>query len=281
MMSASYHQHYNNTVAYSNEHSGALGGTDLPKKKRSHRPRGCRGGGSRRARKASRELQRSDENTHPHFLGNLRVQSKLYSIREGPPLVDESFVSGFCFEDESIHAMPSVYPTATRIDFDILPSLPPTQKIMTADSDCSRSLLSALPPQQSSTHEKPFYSSLHTENMPNSCFQTQSLYNLHLPPVHTSEHEPDTTTFNNIHVPNTIANYTPEHFNHHHHAHIQPFSNHAYFIQNQIIQPPSDFHQNERINKQQQMLAGGGSLFLTSPRSFLTGCRNAATSSIF
>lgn len=284
MMSTSYHHQYNNSVAYSNENSGSLGDTDLPKKKRSHRPRGCRGGGSRRARKASRELQRSDENTHPLFLGKLQLQSKLYSIREGPPFMDASFVSGSGFEDESIHEMPSLHPTDPRMDFGILPSLPPMQRTMTIENDYSHLLLNALPPKPSSTYERPFYSSLQTQNVPTSSVQTQSLYQLHLPPTYTSEHEPDNATVNIVNTSSTIANYpldTINHHPHHHPAHIQPFSNHTYLIQNQSIQPPADFHRNERIDKQRQMLAGGGSLFLTSPRSFLTGCRNAATSSIF
>lgn len=43
-----------------------------------------------------------------------------------------------------------------------------------------------------------------------------------------------------------------------------------------VAQPTSNYH-SERIKKQQAMLAGGGSLFATSPRSFLMGRKKAPT----
>jgi len=338
MINASYHRQDN--IGPSHEQTGASGDQILLKKRRSHRPRGCRGGGSRRARKAARESQRNDENMEPPILGKLRTQGILYCIHEGLPSLETSSSSGSGSDDESLiplgvrstaevkscpndawsecsilpslsqinrtfryydgdgSLMPSqvraslpntsvLYPSAPRSDFDILPTLSQMQR-NTLDKD-GPLIMRDLPPLPSSSNPLGMMSysnvrhldlasestSNQTRSIPFPSFNNQQ----DVPPT-IFEYEPRANEHSHpFIIPFTAQVFHHESRNPHQNVHIEPFVNQKHPTYHHPIQPPSEFYRHERIEKQRQMLAGGGSLFLTSPRSFLTGSRNGATSS--
>jgi hypothetical protein len=341
-MNASYHRPEN--YGFLPEQTGASGEHTLLKKRRSHRPRGCRGGGSRRARKAARENQKNDENTEPQIPGKLRTQGILYSIHEGLPSLETSSSSSSGSDDESLMAlgvrstasvqshpnggwseysilpslsqanrtfrhqdgnespMPSgiqasvpyasvLYPPAPRSEFNILPSLSQMQRssLDKGGTPLMRDL-PALPPSSNPSGLMPYSSARHLDiaadssSNPTRSVQFSSFTNRQdiTPSIYEYESRSNEHSQHFI-VPFQTQVYHRECDHLPKQVPIEPFVTHKHppTHYHHPIQPPSEFHRHERIEKQRQMLAEGGSLFLTSPRSFLTGSRNGATSSFF
>lgn len=255
-------------------------------KKRSHRPRGCRGGGSRRARKERRELQ---------FLAHTQqLQQTLPAIGQtcSTGIPSNELHSGVSFQEPELPVLPylqfsssfsSSGSDASDIShglvnskasgYDILPSMPTTQRSTTSSLEHGGNNyrdMTPLPPLPS-VHTAASFSSL----VKGQTLQTSYNDRFHTQGAPTTAHDcAPMTTFSNNQTVSSVSTSLE----------LLPFmftdiiaTGSSYYhpdnIHNLILD--DDFHRGynttERIKKQQDMLAGGGSLFATSPKSFLLG----------
>ena len=318
MMSASYNCHQK--LAYLNDYryACALDEQNHTKKKRSHRPRGCRGGGSRRARKAAREMQRSDEMIQPQFLGKIRAQSKLYCIHEGMPSLATVSYSGS--DDESIIPLvvqtgePTTHQRILQLDFDILPTFCKMQNNIPTDDEsplqfgtqaaltkthrvCAELAFDVVPALPVLQKYETFEMNTALPPLPSTAdsLEVSSCSILRFPKNSRKAEQTSTVQYNNLidqppEHPIGSSEVCAESFHSNDQVASQTYLDeivvdYLYLDggnagnQNPIAHPYS-FQQNERIEKQRQVLAGG-SLFLTSPRSFLMGSQKTTSSSIF
>ena len=258
-------------------------------KKRSHRPRGCRGGGSRRARKERRELQflaqtQQIQQTLPTMGKSCATNVPSNKLRSGvsfqeqelPVLPNLQFSSSFSSSgsDASDNCQGLVNRKATN--FDILPSMPMPQLSTTSSFGHAENTyrdMVALPPLPSADTSASFASFVKGQSL--KIAHNDSSYTLS---TSTACDSAPITTFSNHQTVSPMLTSI--------HSNLESLSyiltdgyaaGSAYYYPDDIDNsiPDNDihrgYHTTERIKKQQDMLAGGGSLFATSPKSFLMG----------
>ena len=291
-----YPDEYSNEGARSRLDSGSFSNsssdsTNEKKKRRSHRPRGCRGGGARRARKALREQARANqalqENVKPSdYAHTSGLHAKSKEFRYPPKYVTEESDGMFKESRISYRAPPSP-----------APSLQPCMSTLSNDSSSSfttNDLLSIFLPasnqfvdsQGRPRNRVPYGTMTYTDSQrkinalasagvtltnPNPTYQTAEqsyrasggVVNVLPPlPLDSMEEEPETFVGPNPYA--LKSNLRPE---------LESYAkpNRHPDADSYEAQSASSNENEERIEKQRNMLSGGGSLFVTSPRSFLTG----------
>ena len=292
---------------------------DDNKKRRSHRPRGCRGGGSRRQRKALREQLREremmealhQENVGPRgyaHLSRLDANSSEYTY---PPKSESSVSNNFNPEwrDGRVLKETTFYGEAGT------PMLQASMSTLSTNSSSSwppnnnDPIFSIFAPQLSSNQyvdsqghvrsRVPYgrmtfcdsqakYHGFVNENnngAPGNQLgleqqepsNVQHPMSTHKGLIQSKENNGDTVVVSVLPpLPIDISKTEPEEL-HGPNPYALNKSNRLTFqseLTEALKADGTDYH-IERIEKQCQMLAGGGSLFVTSPRSFLMGRKNS------
>lgn len=287
---------------------------DGNKKRRSHRPRGCRGGGSRRQRKALREQVREremmealQENVEPRgysHLSGLNANSSEYTF---PPKFVSSISNNYNPErQDGVSKEISLYGDA------VTPMLQPSMSNLSTNSSSScppnnDPLFSIFTPQLSSNQYMDSHGHLRSrvpygrmtffdsqakymhgfanENINGSLgnqlhFEQQAPSNIQQPMnthqglIHSKENNGGAVSV----LPPlqiNIAKTEPEKL---HGPNPYALKSNRLTFQSELteaLEADGADYRFDRIEKQCQMLAGGGSLFVTSPRSFLMGRKNS------
>lgn len=278
-------------------------------KRRSHRPRGCRGGGSRRARKERRELQflalkQQQEMDQKLMLPPLKdyvslqdpaKQSRQHVFRDAselPPLLSlPTLQSSSSFSSSECSDLSDVYFAAKNrvTNFNILPSMPTSHKSKSANGGNAYRTMAALPPlppaagcasyDQLATKQDSSYNTNSYNNGSSAPSQTPALKTCSLSIDVRSKATANATT-DSLQEAQTKA--PPQ-------SSLNAAA--ASFVSPKSLIPATEsfpsIHDNrsicsghhtiERIKMQQDILAGGGSFFATSPKSFLLGIKKGPT----
>lgn len=233
------------------------------KKRRSHRPRGCRGGGSRRARKQRREMQflaqKERENKNVYYLPPLSLThtNQEYKMINGNKKTIGSTVITEAPDQYNLPALQtsssfsSSGSSETSSALDILPSMPPA--CASGSGNGARYLeMDPLPPVSMSVAPA---MNRHVSFAGEQHLYEQSYFHYNAPSqverVNSYQAPKKDHNRNNNHVQKKSYNIEQNHKDQH--------------------------YTNDRIKKQQQTLSGGGSFFAISPRSFLLGKKKAPT----
>jgi hypothetical protein len=244
------------TSGSSDSSSSDDGGTK--KKRKSHRPRGCRGGGSRKARKERRELQ---------FLAQKRDNSNVTPFL--PPMNNQQTSKN---QDSIMHLQKmqltnDFHPSVLRKSTDFIPALPALQS--------SSSFSSSGSSEAGNNDISYIHTNTVTQRSHNNCDILPSM-----PLVQSSSDSFDSgNSYRSMSALPPLAGAVSSTYNLPTHnsypqQRVLPIGrttgkSHSYNTNNN-----TSYH-TERIKKQQDMLAGGGSLFATSPHSFLLGAKKA------
>ena len=258
-------------------------------KRRSHRPRGCRGGGSRRARKERRELQflaQTQQLQQPlpptahqcaTILPSKQFRSDISSQESELPVLpylqfSSSFSSSGSDASDNCHGIVN----SVASIFDILPSMPMTQPSKSSfdgGGNSSRDM-AALPPLPPATNTSSFTSFVKGQNSQisynaNASTQCEPTALNAAPRTRFSNQQTVTSMLSekDIQIKLDSLPYMHRDVNAEGSVYKQPHHNDS-ILCNDFH---GGYHTTERIKRQQNMLAGGGSLFTTSPKSFLLG----------
>jgi len=286
--------------------SNSSGSTDGKKKRRSHRPRGCRGGGARRARKALREQARAREALQENV-----VPPCDHSSEYPPKYVTGNTSQGEVFKEKQLayrdlSPAPSLQPCISTLSnqscgsytggdlFSIFtPAAPPSAATNSNHYVDSKGNAHTRVPYGQMTHSDPHRSNTLASNHASretssslSMFNTLkthptaeqprgmgvSFVNVLPPlPIDDTEEEPD-----KLEGPNP---YSLKSSLHPDEDTYQPSSS-TLHPDAELYTPSLETSSNDsedHLEKQRNMLSGSGSLFVTSPPSFLTGGRKATS----